>query len=403
MDDFETEDSIDAEASDFLEAEIPSKLWDKVDKCFTRIMVAQVERKFSGKWRTLRKRLRFGNNGPPASTSVESVCTQLIEMVQADTKSRDEEGAYRAVFTVKDTDAAKGTRRLYCPIQTELGPDGDIVVSDSDEDSGRENQKFLLNVISQQTIRTDALFDRSMQLMDKNIDQATAMGTIAKDCAEGTAGVARSLQSVVTAATGALEKAGQLFQAREEETTAVQLAKLDQQLELQKLGAVTALLAKIGGPLGAQIAATLGGKKAPVQGKTAAALAAGQQGQATQADAGSSESAALVAAEQSPPVGAPAPKGICQRLKAWIADLSDNHKKGLSEIVGQKAYESFLAASISGEDVQAWEALSVFKVDFDKRAEVNQAEIYGKLVQITQLLGEDLAARFGHLLPESEG
>jgi hypothetical protein len=103
-----------------------------------------------------------------------------------------------------------------------------------------------------------------------------------------------------------------------------------------------------------------------------------------------------------PTASAPAPDGICQRLKTWIGDLTDNHKVGLKEIIGERHYKSLLDAAIAGADDGAWASLCTFKVDFDKRSEVNQAEIFGKLMQLQQLLGEDLASRFGKLLPSSE-
>lgn len=392
--DFDTDRSLDIEAADFLENEIPSKLFEKISRHRKNIVTAQVERKTGKSWRTLKKRLRYGPEGPPEHISPDDICTGLIRIVEQDVEAVGHEGKYRARINVRDPESGASSPK-FAPIRVEINEEGDISVFDADDFSDREHLHLLTGIIDKQSVRMDAVFERSLQLMDKNLEIVDKMGQQVENNGRSFQEMSRGLSSVVKAATGALEKAARMSTERQEEAAVVQLAKLDAETERQKLGAVAALLAKVGGPLGAQIAATFAGKKkeaAPAQGRTAAAIAAAQEEAAPQQDPN---------VWQSPPIGSPPPTGICKRLNGWIAKLEDHHKSGLEQIVGEKHYKGFLDAASSGEDEKTWEVLCSFKDDFDKRAEVNQAEIFGKLIQIQQLLGDDLGSEFGRLLPDA--
>jgi hypothetical protein len=366
------QEAFDVDSYDHLPSEIPSKLLDRITGVYAELRLAQVQKKADGSWRTLRKRLRFGPDGPQEPP--DSIAHQLCELASEDVVITGKDGDYRAFLTYSDTEAPNGSRRAFCLIRAKMNADGGVDLTDGSDMPEREQLTVLQNHIDKQAEQLDAMHQRYMDMLDKNITLCETMGNQAVNYAAGTADTARGLSDVTKAAVNTMKGAADIVRDHQKEATAVQLAKLDQQGDAQKLKIVMMLVQKFGGPLFAQITNVIAGKNK----------------NAPQLPKGSEEPVEPEVLTEDQPMN--------ERLAGWLSRLGDARVTKLREIVGDHV-EKFLEAKTTE---LAESALAGLKKEFDglQNSEEGQEKLGIKLTQLGELLGDDLTQEFVTMLPD---
>ena len=408
---------IDADHSESL-GEIPAKLYAKVEESYDRLQAVHLERKVGDSWRSIKRRTKFPETGP--SQSIEEICVHLISDAAEATEKLGMDARFRVVGTMRDPAKSNGWSRWYCPISAEVMEDGEVMVHDASDLSERDNLFIMRDVIDKQDSRHDQLFDKAMEMLDKQNEIADKMVTQAESYARGIAGIGTSLKQVVEAATGALEAAANLTREKEREHVAIALAKLDSEQEKQKIGVVMELLGKVAGPLSAQIIAAISGKPVPtakpakkkaVAGKIQQIVKEGaaekvevltEGGEKVEAkpDADDAEADATEAAATEADADAeekPEPNSY-EKLVVWLSTIEDVGVE-LQEILGGDYFEKFLEAAESKDPAKVDAAIANFKTDFDKLAKDDPEKLVAKMSALSELLGEERAGAFAAMLP----
>jgi len=404
---------IDAEHSESL-GEIPAKLFAKVEESYDRLQAVHLERKVGDSWRSIKKRQKFPESGPVQS--IEEICVQLTSDAAAATEKLGVDARFRIVGTMRDPSKSNGWSRWYCPVSAEVMEDGEVMVNDTSDLSERDNLFIMRDVIDKQDSRHDALFDRAMEMLDKQNEIADKMINQSEAYARGIAGIGTSLKQVVEAATGALEAAANLTREKEREHVAIALAKLDSEQEKQKIGVVMELLGKVAGPLSAQIIAAIAGKTVAEMAPPKRKAVAGKIQQIVQDGAAkvevlteSGEKAATAAdtkpnadvePDAEPDTDAeekPEPNSY-EKLVVWLSTIEDVGVE-LQEILGGNYFERFLAAAESKDPDKVDAAIANFKTDFDKLAKDDPEQLLKKMSALSELLGEERAGAFAAMLP----
>lgn len=377
------QEALDVDSYDHLPAEIPSKLLDKITSVYADLKLAQVQKKADGSWRTLRKRLRYGNEGPQEAPDV--IAHQLCAIASEDVVATGKDGDYRAFLTYDDAAAPGGFRRGFSQIRAKMNADGGVDLMDGSDIPEREQVTVLQNHIQKQDEQMDAMHQRYMDMLDKNITLTESMGNQAINYASGVAEVARGLSDVTKASVDTMKGAASIVAEHQKEATAVQLAKLDQEGDAQKLKIVMMLVQKFAGPLMKQVTNAIAGrpKNAPPERGQLPEGGDDGSGEAIEPDAVSS-------------TGGDIP--MDKRLAGWLGQLGDARIAKLREIVGDHV-DSFLGADTTE---LATAALAGLKKEFDgyQATEEGQEKLGIKLTQLGELLGDDLTTDFVGMLPD---
>ncbi len=415
---------IDADHSESL-GEIPARLFAKVEETYDRLSAVHLERKVGDSWRSIKKRLKFPESGP--AQSIEEICMYLIGGAAEATERLGMDARFRIVGTTRDPSKSNGWSRWYCPISAEVMEDGEVMVNDASDLSERDNLFIMRDVIDKQDSRHDQLFDKAMEMLDKQNEIADKMVTQAESYARGIAGIGTSLKQVVEAATGALEAAANLTREKEREHVAIALAKLDAEQEKQKIGVVMELLGKVAAPLSAQIIAAITGKPVPTPKKQKAVAGKIQQivkegaaekvevltegGEKVEAkpDADDAEANTDTDADNTEPDDTSATKAdpdaeekpepnSYEKLVMWLSTIEDVGVE-LQEILGGDYFDKFLEAAESKDPAEVDAAIANFKTDFDKLAKDEPEKLVTKMSALSELLGEERAGAFAAMLP----
>lgn len=386
-------------------SEVPSELYARVAEYHHLLRRVHVEAKVEGnRWVSTRQQLVWEGDCPH---SPDEVANWLCEMAgsYAERESYDK---YRAVLWVHDK-TSDTLKRKYCLLTALISPGGDMQIADdgNEQFTERDHMELLHGILDKQQNQIDNLHQQTMDLHGILKETVTELsGTMvsqAQSHAAGIATIGENMGGVVDAATNALKAAAELHNAKQEEATVVQLAKIDQDGKKHQTQFAMGLLNKVAGPLVKQLSSVFqdGDKKQtkalPNKSTTATneAKDAGPEespASSSTADPSSNETAT---AEAMPSPDAPARDTLAQSLESWRSKLTDEHRGQLRVMVGENHYIELNEAKTNEE---AYQAICGFVKDFKQQEDEDPEEAFTKLWGITQLLGEELANEFGILL-----
>ena len=370
------EEAIDVDSEENLGESIPSKLYTKVETYYTQIRQAFVEKKVHGTFKAIQKRLRFGPNGPV--DTIDNICFKLAKIASSDAAITQKDSIYRAVLIIPHPDKPNQVLRKQAPLRAVIDEEGNVELFDEHDVQERDNLEFYKEMLLLTQVQNEKLFERNITLLDKGIEQSNAMGAQAVNYAAGVSEIAGGLGQVTNAVVGTLHGAAAIVKPHQEETTAVQLAKLDQEGDAAKLKILMMMMQKFGGPLFKQITNVIGGGKKNAQ----PAL---------------EEAEAEVVKEEK--VSTDDEEPMDERLSAWLEKLGDERIAKLQEVVGDDHVTAFVEAD-SADSAAA--ALATLKSEFDElvKEEDGDEKLGVKLKQLGELLGDNLTLEFVSLLPE---
>jgi hypothetical protein len=372
---------------------LPSELHARVTHSLPYLRQVHVEyRNEKNRWLSTRQKITWKNE---PKQSPEEITTFLVEQSK---KHADAHGyeSYRAVLSLYDP-VRKEVKRTRIQLNAAITSMGDIEITDdpNEDFSQREHLDLLTRVIERQETQNTELMQEVRHLhadMRETVDSlTTALVSQSQQHAAGIAAIGNNLGAVINASTTTLRSAAELHNAKNQETTVVQLAKMEQEGKKQQVAFAMQLLNKIGGPLVSQLSSLFADTKKPKKKKKK--LPPKKEDAETEEPEETEEEEEPELSEEDVTVPR---EELPARLKAWRAKLSDDQRTTLLAVVGQEHYEALDAAN---DQASTEKALGALMAEFKRLQEEGAVEeLATKLMTLNDTLGEDLGGEFGRLI-----
>ncbi len=398
--------------------EIPDRLRNHVVEHLEAIRQILIQVKKKGQWKTIRERVRG-----VAGMDVDVVCSDLVRMVKAHAEGAEGDRDYRAKIECHGQDNIPYYK--FAPIKVSVGADGGLEVEDSSDSEDRQHMVLIKDILDTGRLREKEMAEQHrlqvVALFDKLIDQSdrafTRNEAMAKANGENAAKVGElvgqytaiggALQDMMVGVTSMLTVGVELHSSHAEKNAEVQIAQLDMEADQAKWGAGIGLLSKVLGPLGEQIAKTVGGKSKkkqlapPTAAPPTVSQAADEAGEPAQA-------AAATGAEALPPaqpveVTKEWAAGKTQEVSAFLEKMDERCRDGIKKMLAPSALE-FLEESLADgfTDEATAQNLVLIRQNIEQRVQDNPDVMAMLLAKLNGVLGDDLTKELMDLLPDPD-